>query len=133
MQIEWQPRQIALEPIAIAARGTAARALARRLTKFDDENLAQFAGVFAPDLIVIFGDSNKLPWVDEGIYLGRDAGANSILLPTNYQPKISANLFEKILLAKFKEHLPFAVLRQPNHIVTFKNALPINRTILNRH
>lgn len=123
--IAWRPRAVPLEPVGMAARGEAARALARRLLARSDEELARLTGVAGQDLVVILGnaghagyplDTALLPWVDGAIYLGRDARAPSLLLPTNREPTVPLPLVERALVARAglsKAEPPLAVLLDP--------------------
>lgn len=117
--IAWRPRPAPLEPVGMAARGEAARALVRRLLARSDQDLARLTGVAGQDLILLLGnagDTALLPWVDGAIYLGRDPRAPSLLLPTNREPAVPLPLVERALVlraGRLKVEPPLAVLLDP--------------------
>jgi hypothetical protein len=131
--IAWRPRSAPLEPVGMAARGEAARALARRLLARSDEDLARLTGVAGQDLIVLLGnagDTALLPWVDGAIYLGRDARAPSLLLPTNREPTVPLPLVERALVLRAghsKAEPPLAVLLDPPFLASVLEARPLVR------
>ena len=131
--IAWRPRPAPLEPVAMAARGEAARALARRLLARSDEDLARLTGVAGQDLILLLanaGDSGLLPWVEGAAYLGRDARAPSLLLPTNREPTVPLPLMERALVARAgrqKAEPPLAVLLDPPLLASVLEARPLVR------
>jgi hypothetical protein len=128
--IAWRPRSAPLEPVGMAARGEAARALARRLLARSDEDLARLTGVAGQDLILLLGDSALLPWVEGAAYLGRDARAPSLLLPTNREPTVPLPLVERALVARAghsKAEPPLAVLLDPPLLASVLEARPLVR------
>ncbi len=92
--MSWRPREAPLAPCAVAGSGPAARALARRAAG------RRLDGVAGDDVIVLLGDADALPWADGVVYLGRDARAPSLLLPTALEPAWPVALFERALLAR---------------------------------
>ena len=128
--IAWRPRSAPLEPVGMAARGEAARALARRLLARSDEDLARLTGVAGQDLVVVLGDSSLLPWVEGAAYLGRDARAPSLLLPTNREPTVPLPLVERALILRAghqKAEPPLAVLLDPPLLASVLEARPLVR------
>lgn len=128
--IAWRPRSAPLEPVGMAARGEAARALARRLLARSDEDLARLTGVAGQDLILLLGDSALLPWVEGAAYLGRDPRAPSLLLPTNREPTVPLPLVERALIARAgnsKAEPPLAVLLDPPLLASVLEARPLVR------
>lgn len=134
--IAWRPRAVPLEPVGMAARGEAARALARRLLARSDEELARLTGVAGQDLVLVLGnpgnaaDTALLPWVDGAVYLGRDPRAPSLLLPTNREPTVPLPLVERALVARagrFKAEPPLAVLLDPPLLASVLEARPLVR------
>jgi hypothetical protein len=128
--IAWRPRSAPLEPVGMAARGEAARALARRLLARSDEDLARLTGVAGQDLILLLGDSALLPWVEGAAYLGRDARAPSLLLPTNREPTVPLPLVERALVIRaghLKAEPPLAVLLDPPLLASVLEARPLVR------
>jgi len=130
LKIEWINRFDALAPQALIAFGAAAQRLRSKLLKLDDEKLANLQGVFAENLIFVSGSAENLPWADGVIYLGRDAPAASILVPTNLRPNVPVDLFEKSLLKNFAAQKPFAVVE--DKIISVGAMRPISRKILER-
>jgi hypothetical protein len=133
--IAWRPRSAPLEPVGMAARGEAARALARRLLARSDEDLARLTGVAGQDLILLLGDSALLPWVEGAAYLGRDPRAPSLLLPTNREPSVPLPLVERALVLRAghsraghsKIEPPLAVLLDPPFLASVLEARPLIR------
>ncbi len=128
LEIHWKNRLDSLQPSALVVFGISMIYLKDRLLLFDDEKLSSLQGVFAGDLLFITGKSENLPWIDGGIYLGKDQDAPSIFLPTNLRPDIPIDLFEKALLRKFAGQKPFAVVG--NKIIPVGKMRPISRKIL---
>jgi hypothetical protein len=95
-----RPRAVPLAPVAVAARGPAAAALAARLAGRDDAALGRLSAVSAPGLLLVIGAAEELPWVDGVVYLGKDPAAPSLLLPTALEPDVPAPLFERAILAR---------------------------------
>jgi hypothetical protein len=128
--VTWRPRRAPLDPVGVAGRGEAARSLARRLLARDDEALARLSGVAGPALLVLIGDAAALPWAEGATYLGRDAGAPSLLLPTNREPSVPLPLLERALIARAARSggaPPFAVLLDPTRLASILEARPIVR------
>ena len=128
--LNWQTRPTPLPPVGVAARGAAAQALAARLLALADENLAQFDGVAGAGLLVITGDEARLPWADGVFYLGRDAAAPTLLLPTVWQPDVPLTLLERALLRQKAAVAPVAVLLNPPLLVSLATARPLARAAL---
>src|SRR5215470_16947292 len=95
IEVTWRARLFPLAPIGAAARGNAARALARRLLARDDEALGLLKGVAGSGVIIVLGEEESLPWVDGVSYLGRDERAPSLVLPTVLEPSVPPELFER--------------------------------------
>ena len=110
LKINWQNRFDALEPTALVAFDETAIRLAKKLLSFADERLGLLQGVWAENLLFVAGRAENLPWVDGVIYLGKDAAAPSILLPTTVRPNVPIDLFERALRNQFSDKLPFAVV-----------------------
>jgi hypothetical protein len=122
----WRPRPDPLDPVGVAARGRAARALAERLLARDDEALARLHGVA--------GEAPELPWADGATYLGRDPLAPSLLLPTTREPSVPLPLLERALVARAlrvpNAPPPLAVLLDPPILASTLAAWPITRVRL---
>lgn len=130
ISVVWRPRKTPLDPVGVAARGEAARALARRLLAREDEILARMTGAAAPDLLVVLGASADLPWVDGAVYLGKDAAAPSLLLPTTREPSVPLPLVERAFARAAGAPPPLAILLDPPLLTSLQNARPILRTTL---
>ncbi|HEX5719145.1 MAG TPA: hypothetical protein VF179_23485, partial [Thermoanaerobaculia bacterium] len=93
-------------------------------------DLARLTGVAGQDLIVLLGDSAFLPWVEGAAYLGRDARAPSLLLPTNREPTVPLPLLERALVLRAghsKAEPPLAVLLDPPFLASVLEARPLVR------
>jgi hypothetical protein len=131
VKVSFRPRVTPLAPLAAAARGPAAELLADRLRRRDDAALGRLAGVAGPGLLVVIGAEQDLPWVDGIVYLGKDPGAPSLLLPTTIEPDVPAPLFERAMIAQAGDGAPpLAVLIDPPAIVGTGAARPIRRAEL---
>lgn len=127
-KIEWRARFDALEPLAVVAFDGAARRLKARLLALRDEKLGALQGVYGTDLLFVAGAKDVLPWADGVVYLGKDARAGAVFLPTNLVPDVPVDLFEKSLLARFAAQKPFAVAG--SRIVPVGKMRPVSRKIL---
>lgn len=131
MRVAFVPRRLPLSPTASAGVGPVARALAERLLAMDDSHLSKLRGVTGTDVLVVLGEAESLPWVDEIAYLGVDPLAPRLLLPTALAPDAPAALLEKALFSRFpKEIGPLAVLAATRRIVPVSKALHIERPAL---
>lgn len=134
LPVAWRPRPVPLDPVGVAARGEAARALAKRLLARwdrDGEALSRLSGVAGPDLVILLGDAAALPWVEGAAYLGRDAHAPSLLLPTNREPTVPLPLLERALLiraSRLHTEPPLAVLLDPPLLASTLEARPLVRS-----
>jgi len=129
-EVTWKPREIALTPVAVAARGEAARRLAHRLLRSNDEALEQLQGVAGKDLIVIQGKEELLPWVEGAEYLGSDSQARGLLLPTIYEPDLPLALVTRALQSRLRVAGISAVLVNPLILVPLREARPVHRASL---
>jgi hypothetical protein len=131
LPVTFGPRASPLVPLAAAARGTAAAALARHLAARDDAALARLSGVSGPGLLLVIGAAVDLPWITGIVYLGKDPGAPSLLLPSALEPDVPASLFERaVLLRTPGADVPIAVLLAPPALAGAGSARPIRRAAL---
>lgn len=131
LPVAFRPRAGPLAPLAVAARGEAAAAIAERLLARDDAALAKLSGVTAAGVILIAGEAEALPWADGVLYLGRDPAAPSLLLPTALEPDVPAPLFERAVLARAASLIaPVAVLVDPPALLSAGSARPVERRLL---
>jgi len=135
--VAWLPRPIPLEPVGVAARGEAARALAARLLSRSDEELATLRGVAGPDVLIALGSGGNLPWADGVVYLGQDPDSPLLLLPTTHGSSVPPQLLERALVARADRadgadrlSPPLAVLLDPPLLVSTVEARPIVRASL---
>lgn len=128
LRIKWISRDDALEPLAVVGFDAAARRLREKLLTLDDAKLAALQGVGGENLLLVAGAAIDLPWADGVTYLGKDARATAIYLPTTRLPNVPLDLFEKSLLRRFAAQQPFAVLGEK--IVPVGKMRPLSRRIL---
>lgn len=126
--VTWRPRFTPLAALGIAARASAATRLAHRLLQEPVETLWQFKGVGGPGILVVLGPEELLPWVSDGVYLGRDAQSPSLLLPTTLEPSVPLSLLERSLTTHNPG--PSALLLNPLSLVPLTEARPIARKTL---
>ena len=133
MDVTFAPRADSLEPAAVIGTGPVARALARRLLRRPDDALAALRGVAGDSLIALMGDADALPWADGVVYLGRDADAPRLLLPTTLRPAMALDVFERAIARHAgKVASPWAVLAAPPRVISLADARPVERTHLLR-
>jgi len=116
LPLRFGPREPPLKPCGVCARGGVARVLARKLLARPDEALSALKGVASAGLLLLLGDEEALPWAEGVQYLGRDAAAPSLLLPTHRVPLVPAALLERTLLAR-ASGTPLAVLVEPPALI----------------
>lgn len=167
--VELVPREPPLAPLVAVALGARARALGLRLLDEPDERLTRLRGLAGPGLLAVLGeergggrvrlaelaasggdeddedDAVALPWVDGVVYLGRDAAAPRLLLPTALCPSVAVELFEPAMLRHLERGRgadkraplpPFAVVPagpgEPPLLFSLAEARPISRARLTR-
>lgn len=124
MRVSWIARAEPLPPCAAVATGETAARLAQRLL---DGPPAPLEGVAGPDLLVVLGAADALPWVDGVTYLGRAPDAPDLLLPTHRRPSISARLLAEALRARHPALAPpLAVLPDAGRVLSVAAARPIS-------
>lgn len=128
MDIAFAPRAGSLDPVAVIATGPVARALAHRLLRLADADLTALRGVAGDGLIALMGGAATLPWVDGVVYLGCDADAPRLLLPTMLRPTVAADVFERAIARHAGRHAsPWAILAAPPRVIPLGDALPVER------
>lgn len=133
LPLRWRVREPPLEPVAAAATGEAARALAERLLAMPDERLAALSGVAGTEVLVVTGERGDLPWVDGVQYLGRDPQAPGLLLPTTLSPAVPLPLVERaVMLRRRTPVTPMAVVLEPPLLVPLDGARKVDRAVLRR-
>lgn len=119
-----------LAPVGLLAFRTAALELARKLLAMDDLSLTQWSAVSTPDTLVLLGEGQTLPWVDGVRYLGRDPLAPHLLLPTNREPDVPVDLFERALIQRSPVPPPFAVVPELSKVISLFSAKGLSRHVL---
>jgi hypothetical protein len=128
VDIAFAPRADSLDPAAVIAAGSVAQALAGRLLRLSDTELAALRGVAGDGLIALLGPSASLPWVDGVVYLGRDADAPRLLLPTTLRPTVALDIFERAIARRAgKRASPWAVIVSPPLVISLADALAVER------
>jgi hypothetical protein len=127
--VHWTQRETALAPVAVAAAGDRARVLASRLLRRDPPlPLDRLRGAATGDALVVLGEAPDLPWVDGAIYLGKDAKAGSLLVPTNMAPSVPIDALERALAGRFAGVAPpLVVLPAQGLVFSAAPALPLSR------
>lgn len=128
----WTTRATALEPLAVVARGAAARDLAKRLLDRSDEQLQALRGaVSATDSILgVSGAFDALPWAPDALYLGRD-GAPTLLWPVHLAPPWAPDVMERALHRRFPTlAAPLAVVPAWKLVLPLGEALPLRRALV---
>jgi hypothetical protein len=126
--LNWLPRERPLTPCAVVAQGEAAQRLARRLLEYPDAELAQLQGVAERGTLVIRGEMAVLPWAEGVLYLGQDAEAPALLLPTALRPDFPAALLERAVRTQFPAVAPpVAVLPGTQQVVSLAAARTVAR------
>ncbi len=120
-----------LEPLGVAGIGKVAIALARCALARDDGVHTSWRGVASGDAVLIFGESESLPWVDGAQYLGRDPAAPHLWMPTAHRPNVPADALERALLRHAGALAPpLAIVLDPHRIISVAKASPIVRARL---
>lgn len=135
LPITWTPRLAPLPPVGAVAQGSVALALANRLLRYTDEQLALLSGVQSNGLLIVLSeDSALLPWVDGVVYLGRDPAAPALLLSTTHAPSVPLPLLERALQHRFPDTaMPLVVLPPGDTVVSLSDCRrPIVRAILQK-
>ena len=132
LSFTWRERQHPLVPECAAGLGPAARALAQRLLAMEDEQLTRLTGVAGPDLLLAMGDVPDLPWVDGVKYLGRDARARELLLPTAVEPSLPLELVHRAFALEFSDAARIAIIDDPPLVVPVGAARELARAEINR-
>jgi hypothetical protein len=121
--LKWLPRERPLAPCAVAAQGEAAQRLARRLLEYGDDELGQLQGVAERGALLVRGEMAVLPWAEGVVYLGQDAEAPALLLPTALRPDFPVALLERAIRAQFPTVAPpVAVLPGTLQVVSLAGA-----------
>ncbi len=127
-ELKWLPRPIPLTPCAVWAQGEAAQRLARRLLEYEEAELAQMQGVAERGMLLVRGSETALPWAEGVVYLGQDADAPSLLLPTALRPDFPVALLERVMRTQFPTVAPpLAVLPGTRQVFSMAGARTVAR------
>ncbi|BCM92506.1 hypothetical protein IAD21_04386 [Abditibacteriota bacterium] len=132
VEVRWRPRAEPLEPVAVVATGSAARALAKRLLELPDDELKRLRGVSWNEGLALEGESQNLPWADGASYLGHDARAPKLLLPCALEPDAPLDLWARAFERQLKRELvaPLAILPQNNLAISLAGGRSLERAKL---
>jgi hypothetical protein len=112
------------------ASGETAKELARKLLASDHTKWPNLRGVATSDAIVLLGEAESLPWVDGVSYLGSDDRAPHLLLPTNREPNVPADLLQQALVEQSPFPPPLAIIETRNTVVSLSQARELSRDAL---
>lgn len=116
-----------LPPRAVVGEGEVARRLAARLLALPEASRSQLRVIAVRGLVLAVGPEDALPWVDGVRYLGADASAPAMLLPTTLETTPSAVLVERALRRAHPTLSgPFALLSLGT-LVPLARAAPVSR------
>lgn len=112
--VAWKARTEPLEPVAVAATGSAAQVLAQRLLERSDDELKRLRGVSWTHGLAIEGAENDLPWADGALYVGRDERAPKLLLPCALEPDAPLDLWARAFERGLERELAAPIVVLPN-------------------
>lgn len=131
LTVRWQRREPPLTPVALAVRNEHLGSLHTRLQRRQPEVLQSLEIVRFEDGVVVFGSAAQLPWVDHGLYLGRDPQASGLLVPTLEQANVPMDLFERALRRRLGDVTgPLAVLPAWEKAVPLQAAVHLSPSLL---
>ena len=83
------------------------------------------------DGVVVLGPEEALPWVDHGLYLGREPQAIGLLVPSREQANVPLDLFERALRRRLGD-VPgtLAVLPGWQKVVPLNGAVRLSSSLL---
>ena len=96
----------------------------------DHTKWPSWKGVATSDTIVLLGEAESLPWVDGVSYLGSDERAPHLLLPTNREPSVPADLLQQALTDQSRFPAPLAFIEASNTVVSLSEARELSRDAL---
>ncbi len=106
-------------------------ALARRLLGRAEADFPEVSAAATTGTLLLLGDTDSLPWVDGGIYLGTAPGSGELLLPTSLVPSLPEELLASALAYQFPElAAPLALLPSAQIVLPAGGARPLSRTLL---
>lgn len=132
--IEWRWRS-RVEPLparAAVAWGVAARALHGRLSQLLPEQQSELSAMAAPDLLVVTGEADVLPWVDGIAYAGPTPDAPGLWLPTLEALDLPLDLIARSLQREHPTRQPLLLWPRPALVLPLDRLLPLSSALLAR-
>lgn len=128
--ISWATRSDSpLKPEIVVASGKLACHLLTKCLDFNEQRLAHIEGLSCADLVLLKSDED-LPWIKGVSFLGRDALAPNIYIPTHLTANVPLPLLEKALLKKTGVG-PIAVLPVFHQLLPLDKLLNLDRQTIN--
>ncbi len=126
LALTWRTREPPLAPRGLCARGAVATRLVQRLLAAADDTLARLEGVAGAQVVCVRGAADDLLWVDGVEYLGIDARAPGLLLPSARMPDAPIDLLLRALAVRTPP--PLALV--PGLVVPLAQARALERGAL---
>lgn len=127
--VRWALREPPLDPSAALGLGPVAARLAARLLR----GASGLDAVLGEGLLLVLGPSDRLPWVDGVIYLGADADAPLLLMPTTARPEVHVALVDEAVRARTgRRGQRVAIVPAERQIIVLDGARPPARSALER-
>lgn len=127
----WKAQAEPSAPVAAVAWGTVARDLHARLSSMSVEQQRGLQATANRDVLIVSGESSRLPWVAGVEYACACEQAPQLWLPSLWQPEVALDLLAQALLAKF-DRQPLLVWHQPTTCVPLDRSLPVTAELLAR-
>ncbi|WP_273820402.1 hypothetical protein [Pseudomonas asplenii] len=127
----WKALPEPTAPVAAVAWGEVARDLHARLASMSAERLRGLQATASRDVLIVSGESSRLPWVAGVEYARACEQAPQLCLPSLWQPDAPMDLLAQALLAKFARQ-PLLVWHQPATCVPLDRSLPVTAELLAR-
>ncbi len=97
----WKAQPEPTAPVAAVAWGAVARDLHARLASMGAERLRGLQATANRDVLIVSGESSRLPWVAGVEYACACEQAPQLWLPSLWQPDVAMDLLAQALQAKF--------------------------------
>ncbi|SDT10763.1 hypothetical protein SAMN05216598_3991 [Pseudomonas asplenii] len=127
----WKAQPEPTAPVAAVAWGAVARDLHARLASMGAERLRGLQATANRDVLIVSGESSRLPWVAGVEYACACEQAPQLWLPSLWQPDVTMDLLAQALQAKFARQ-PLLVWHQPTTCVPLDRLLPVTAELLAR-
>jgi len=129
MAMEWLGQEPALVPGGAVACGRTAIELLRQLQARSEEERKGLRFVATADMLVVLGDTGKLPWVDGICYCAESPVAPMLWLPTLLCPGLPLDLLQHRLLHEAGRG-PVLLWPKPACFMPLDAAAPIDEVAL---